>query len=164
MVSGRFHALSIKRSEGVESDEVVSDEMRDRYIRKNDIIAHLSNLYIDAVNNHDDWEVLLHVLYNYRELFIYISNFPRENFFIDRQALINSIDTIKEMERKISLTLIKKTNVDITEIKKPLYLKEKIPEKFQSFLENKEAKFIVLYILTSFETNLKLSWGKNAIK
>ena len=155
MVSGRFHALSIKRSEGVESDEVVSDEMRDRYIKKNDIIAHLSNLYIDAVNNHDDWEVLLHVLYNYRELFIYISNFPRENFFIDRQALINSIETIKEMERKVSLKLIKlpeSKNIH----KEPKYLSKIETPKMESFIHNKEVKLIILEILQSFETNLNL--------
>ena len=107
MGSGRFRTMQVGKSEEVTSIEVVDDEMKDRYVRKNDIIAHLSTLYIDMVNNHDSWDLLLIILYRYRELFLYITTFNKNNFFIDRQALINSIETIKEMERKVSLKLIK---------------------------------------------------------
>lgn len=156
MGSGRFHAMQIQKGEGVTSIEVIDDDLRDRYIRKEDIIAHLHSFYIDMANNHQDMELVLKILFQYRQLFRYILTFRPQNFFVDRASLVRSIETMEDMERRISHKLLKVVDLNPNVVKIPKYLNKIDTPRMESFLHNKEVKLITYTILQSFETNLNL--------
>jgi len=154
---GRFYAMTITKSEGVASVEVNTDS--ERYVNKQDIISLLYEFFRDVVNNHQDYSKLLKLIYRYRETFLYITTLPKTNFFINRDKLIQSVETVKHMERRLSQKIFA-LNIDILDNDIPIISQKIDPEKLKSFQHNKDIRDMMYAILHSFDGNLELNFEK----